>query len=106
VSKECHVRAIDGKGDAQIVVGGTCIELRARVSGVATERHVATILGEKDSVAGATLDVASPVELPDREIGIPVKGEQDTGSSPGIANEEADQLLGIHRLIGYAGRFR
>jgi hypothetical protein len=102
MAEECHVLPIDAESNSHVVVCGPCVELGAGVGRRSTERHVATVLGEKNSVAGAMLDGSSPVELPYSEIRVSVEGYQHTWSFLRISDQETRQPLSIDRLIRHA----
>jgi hypothetical protein len=94
--------AIDTENNSQMVIGGTRVQLRARVSGTPIERHVTAVFSEKDGVSGVTLNGPGPVELPYGKVGVSVEAEQNTDSASGIPDHEAGKPLSIYRVVGDA----
>lgn len=54
---------------------------------------------QENRVSGATRYYPGPIELPDRQIGIAVKAQQNAGRSAWISDYESDQPLSIDCLV-------
>ena len=78
-----------------MIISGARIQFCARVRGRTSEGHVAAVFSQKNGVSGATLDRASPIQLPGSEVGISVKRQQQWAVGPDLANEEAEQVCSI-----------
>src|SRR3954469_16246082 len=95
-------RSVHAQRDSQVIIGGSGVELRGRVGRSAAHRHISTILGKKDCNASTALDFACPIQLPDREIGIAVKAEQNARRTGRITNQKTDQALAVERIVTHA----
>jgi hypothetical protein len=101
MAEECHVVPIDTEGNSHMVVCRSCIELGTGVGRRSTERHVASVFGEENSVAGAVFDCSGPVELPYSQIGVSMKAYQHTWGFLRISDQEAGESLSVDCLIGH-----
>src|ERR1700730_10387559 len=97
-----HPGSIDAECRFQIVVCRERIELRGRVGWLPSQRHVAAILRQHDSVSGTGLYGAGPFQLPHGEVSISVEAEKDSRCSPGIADDETGKELAIRSAVANA----
>src|ERR1700694_3176313 len=94
MSEVGHPGTIDAERRFQIMVCRKRVELRCRVGRSPSERHIAAILSQHDSVTGTGLYGTGPFQLPHCEVSISVKTEKDAGCRLRITDDEAREWLG------------
>src|SRR5688500_8987881 len=80
---------------ASVGMSGLGVEAHVGAGGRSGSGPVAAILGEQDGPAGALRQLACPRNLPDREVGITVKGDEQPTRRRWRANEIGDEGLAV-----------
>ena len=95
-----HPGTVDIERRSQIIVCRKRVELCGGVGWSPSERHVAPIFSQHDSVSGAALYGPGPFQLPHCQIGVSVKTEKDAGRSLRIADDKTREGLAVGSAIG------
>src|SRR2546423_899925 len=78
VSEVGGATAIDGVCNAHVIIRRAGIEFRSRVGWPTVKRHIAAILSEKNGTASTSFNLPCPVDLPESQIRVTVKADQNT----------------------------